>query len=59
VKTYLLEQGKRGAALQDQWNKQLDEFTKAYPEKANSLKLCFSGKLPDGWDKDLPAFQNK
>jgi transketolase len=56
VKTYLSQQGKKGAALQEQWNKQLDEFIKAYPEKANLLKLCFSGKLPDGWDKDLPVF---
>ena len=56
VKTYLLEQGKKRAALQEQWNKQLDEFTKAYPEKANVLKLSFSGKLPEGWDKDLPVF---
>jgi transketolase len=56
VKTYLSQQGKKGAALQEQWNKQLDEFTKAYPEKANLLKLCLSGKLPDAWDKDLPVF---
>ena len=56
VKIYLLEPGKKGAALQQQWNKQLDEFTNAYPEKANLLKLCFSSKLPDAWDKDLPVF---
>jgi transketolase len=56
VKTYLLEQTKRGAALQEQWNKQLDEFTKAYPEEAGVLKLSFSGALPNEWDKDLPVF---
>jgi transketolase len=56
VKTYLLEQGKSGAALQEQWNKQLDEFTKAYPEEAGVLKLSFSGDLPKEWDKDLPVF---
>ena len=56
VKTYLLEQGKKGAGLQEQWNKQLDEFTKAYPEEANVLKRSFRGKLADEWDKDLPIF---
>jgi transketolase len=56
VKTYLLEPSKKGAALQEQWNNKLDTFTKAHPEKANLLKLCFSGKLPAGWDKDLPVF---
>ena len=56
VKTYLLEQTKRGAALQEQWNKQLDEFTKAYPEEAGALKLIFSKDLPEEWEKDLPFF---
>jgi transketolase len=56
VKTHLSQPGKKGATLQEQWNKLLEEFTKAYPEKANLLKLCFSGKLPAGWDKDLPVF---
>ena len=51
-----MEQGKQRATLQKRWNKQLDEFTEAYPEKANVLKLSFSGKLPEGWDKDLPVF---
>lgn len=56
VNTYLLEQGKRGGVLQEQWNKQLEEFTKAHPEEAHALKLCFSGQLPEEWDKDLPVF---
>lgn len=56
VKIYLQEPGKKGAALQEQWNNQFDEYTRAYPEKANLLKLCLSGKLPDGWDKELPVF---
>ena len=56
VKIYLLEQGKENAALQKQWNRQLDEFTKAHPEEAGVLKLGFSGDLPDEWDKDLPIF---
>jgi transketolase len=56
VKNYLLEQGKTGAALQKRWNKQLDEFTKAFPEEASVFKLGFSGNLPEEWDKDLPVF---
>lgn len=56
VKTYLLQQGKKRAALQDQWNKQLDEFTKEYPAEAGVLKLSFSGELPEEWGKDLPIF---
>jgi len=56
VKTYLLEQGKRGAVLQEQWNKQLDKFAQAHPKEASDLKLCFSGKHPEEWEKDLPIF---
>jgi transketolase len=59
VKSFLLEQGKRGVRLQEQWNKQLDEFTKAYPEVAGELKLVFNGELPHEWDKDLPIFDAK
>jgi transketolase len=56
VKTYLLDQGKKGAALQEEWNRRLDEFTKAYPDEARIFKLAYSGDLPEGWDKDLPVF---
>ncbi|WP_121357318.1 transketolase [Flavisolibacter nicotianae] len=56
VKTYLLDQGKKGAALQEEWNRQLEKFTKAFPEEAGIFKLAYSGDLPEGWDKDLPAF---
>ena len=45
VKIYLLEQSKEKADLQKNWNKQLDEFTKAYPEEAGVLKLGFTGVL--------------
>jgi transketolase len=56
VKIYLLKQGKKKTALQNRWNKHLDEFTNAYPEEARVLKLGFIGKLPADWDKDLPDF---
>jgi transketolase len=56
VKIYLLKQGKTKAALQNRWNKHLEEFTKAYPEEARILKLGFTGNLPQEWDKDLPVF---
>lgn len=56
VKNYLLELGKQGAALQEQWNNLLNEFAKAYPQNAKLLKQCSEGKLPLGWEKDLPVF---
>ena len=56
VKRYLFEQGKQGTVLQDKWNKQLDEFVRAYPEKGKIIKCYLAGKLPDEWNKELPVF---
>jgi len=48
--------GKRGAQLRREWEKIFADYEKKYPEAAADLKLIQAGKLPDGWDKDLPTF---
>ncbi|MBS7563944.1 transketolase [Mucilaginibacter sp. Bleaf8] len=57
VKEHLAEAGKRGAALQQEWDAKLEEYTQANPEQANYFKLSFSGELPEGWDASLPTFK--
>jgi transketolase len=48
--------GERGAKLQAAWQGQFDAYRKAFPAEGGQLQQALSGKLPDGWDADLPRF---
>jgi len=48
-----LDAGRRAeAAWQRRWNR----YRKAFPELAGELETSLAGRLPDGWDADLPLF---
>ena len=44
----------RGAA--DVWQEKLETYREVEPELAAELELLMNGRLPDGWDADLPTF---
>jgi transketolase len=44
-----------GAQQQHKWEARLKTYRQAYPEDAQQLEESLSGKLPDGWDRDLAA----
>jgi transketolase len=48
--------GKRGAEAHAAWNTKFAEYKKKFPSLAEQLNRMLDGKLPDGWDKDLPNF---
>jgi transketolase len=48
--------GKRGAALQAEWNKKFAAYKAAFPELAAEIETMAKGDLPAGWDKDVPSF---
>ena len=48
--------GKRGGEAHAAWNAKFADYQKQYPELAEQLNLMLDGKLPKGWDKDLPTF---
>src|SRR5215467_2744632 len=48
--------GARGKTLRDAWFMRINEYTAQYPELADQLYRMQHRQLPDGWDKDLPAF---
>ncbi|MGC1620255.1 MAG: transketolase [Candidatus Acidiferrum sp.] len=48
--------GKRGADAQAAWATNFAEYRTKFPELADELNRIQTGKLPDGWDKDLPTF---
>ncbi|TXM92092.1 transketolase [Methylobacterium sp. WL116] len=49
--------GKRGAELYDQWQGFLTAAKEADAEHAESLDAFFEGRLPEGWDRDIPVFE--
>lgn len=54
---YYAEFGKRGAALETEWNSLLVSYGQKYPKEHAELTRRISGKLPEGWDKALPIYK--
>jgi transketolase len=48
--------GARGKTLRDDWFLRIKDYEAKYPELADQLYRMQHRQLPDGWDKDLPAF---
>ena len=48
--------GKRGAEAHAAWSSKFGEYKKQFPQQADQLNRMQTGRLPDGWDKDLPNF---
>ncbi|MDE1916522.1 MAG: transketolase [Sphingomonadales bacterium] len=46
----------RGAPLREAWERMLARYRIAHPDEAMALDLLLAGKLPDGWDIELPDF---
>ncbi len=51
------EIAKRGAALQQQWDSALASYGQQYPKEYAELTRRISGKLPEGWEKNLPVYK--
>ncbi len=50
------EAGERGEELVSEWDQRLAAFRDAEPDAAAELDLIMDGRLPDGWDTDVPKF---
>ncbi|GEL39524.1 transketolase [Methylorubrum extorquens] len=49
--------GKRGAALYSQWQGFFEAAKAADAEHAEELTAFLEGRLPEGWDRDIPVFE--
>ena len=47
---------KRGQELESEWKKTLDAYTQTNGDSAREFQMILDGKLPDGWDQDIPTF---
>ena len=48
--------GRRGRELHQAWLTRYEDYRKQYAELADHLHRMQYRQLPDGWDRDLPAF---
>jgi len=46
----------RGKPLREAWEAKYAEYRTAYPDLAAQIDAMLTGKLPDGWDADIPVF---
>jgi transketolase len=49
----------RGAELEGEWRGRWAAYRTAHPDLAAELERRLAGRLPDGWDADLPVFTAK
>jgi transketolase len=48
----------RGQRLEQAWNALFASYKLEYPERAKQLEDAICGKLPVGWDKQLPVYSD-
>jgi transketolase len=46
-----------GRRQEKEWVAKLTQYAEAYPDLAEELNQQMQGKLPDGWDTDIPEFK--
>lgn len=56
VKEYKHQITKKGAKLEDDWNKKFKAYSQAYPELAKEFNMMQARELPENWDACLPDF---
>ncbi len=49
--------GERGAAAEAEWNERAEAYRAEHADAWDELSLVMEGRLPDGWDADLPKFR--
>ena len=46
-----------GQKKENEWNNLFAQYKEKYPELAHQFKLSVEGKLPEGWEEQLPAYE--
>ncbi|MBA3264323.1 MAG: transketolase [Thermoleophilaceae bacterium] len=49
--------GERGARAEAEWNERAEAYRAEHPDAWEELSLVIEGRLPDGWDSDVPKFR--
>ena len=46
----------KGKYFETKWERRFSAYMQAYPDLAQELHQMMQGKLPEGWDSDIPEF---
>jgi transketolase len=46
----------RGEEAEADWQERLEAYRQEHPERSEELTTVMEGRLPEGWDSDLPRF---
>jgi transketolase len=57
VREHFRDAAERGAEAEQEWNERLAAYRSEHGELADQLALIMEGRLPDGWDADVPRFR--
>jgi len=47
-----------GRHLEEEWRKRVESYKSRYPELGKEWERVMEGRLPAGWDKDIPSFRS-
>lgn len=47
----------RGKAIEEEWREKFDFYSQSFPDLAQAFEDARAGRLPNGWESDLPAFK--
>jgi transketolase len=56
VRQHFAEWKEKAKQAEAEWNRLMKAYREAYPELAAELDLAIAGRLPEGWDRDLPVY---
>ncbi|BCU82513.1 transketolase [Polycladomyces abyssicola] len=56
VRQHFAEWKEKAKQAEAEWNRLMKAYREAYPELAAELDLAIAGRLPEGWDCDLPVY---
>jgi len=48
----------RGARLEREWRESVERYEATFPEEGKQFQVTMSGDLPEGWEAQLPMFEN-
>ncbi|HET6871887.1 MAG TPA: transketolase, partial [Sporolactobacillaceae bacterium] len=57
VRTHFAAFSDKGNQAFDAWTERFNAYKKAYPELASQFETAVAGKLPEGYDQNLPQYE--
>ena len=46
----------RGKSAETEWNSRISAYDRAFPDLTKAFLRAMNGELPEGWDRNIPAF---